>query len=54
MGGIIHFPSNGSAGQGYIAYPANGSGTIPGIIVLQERKPSSPPWTVALFQQKLS
>jgi len=36
MGEIIDFPSNGSTGQGYIAYPANGSAATPGIIVLQE------------------
>jgi len=36
MGEIIDFPSNGSTGQGYIAYPSNGSPTTPGIIVLQE------------------
>jgi carboxymethylenebutenolidase len=36
MGEIIDFPSNGSTGRGYIAYPANGSGATPGIIVLQE------------------
>ncbi|HVB93206.1 MAG TPA: dienelactone hydrolase family protein [Acidimicrobiales bacterium] len=36
MGEIIDFPSNGSTGQGYIAYPSNGSRSTPGIIVLQE------------------
>lgn len=36
MGEIIEFPSNGSTGQGYIACPANGSGSTSGIIVLQE------------------
>ncbi len=36
MGEIIDFPSNGSTGQGYIAYPSNGSPSTPGIIVLQE------------------
>jgi carboxymethylenebutenolidase len=36
MGEIIDFPSNGTTGQGYIAYPANGSAATPGIIVLQE------------------
>jgi carboxymethylenebutenolidase len=36
MGEIIEFPSNGSSGQGYIAIPADGAGSAPGIIVLQE------------------
>jgi carboxymethylenebutenolidase len=36
MGEIIEFPSNGSAGQGYIATPASGSESTSGIIVLQE------------------
>ncbi len=36
MGEIIEFPSNGSSGQGYIAFPADGAGSAPGIIVLQE------------------
>ncbi len=36
MGEIIEFPSNGSRGRGYIAFPANGPDSTPGIIVLQE------------------
>jgi carboxymethylenebutenolidase len=36
MGEIIEFPSNGSSGRGYIALPANGAESAPGIIVLQE------------------
>jgi carboxymethylenebutenolidase len=36
MGEIIEFPSNGSAGGGYIAAPAGGSAGTAGIIVLQE------------------
>ncbi len=36
MGEIIEFPSNGSRGRGYIAVPANGPESGPGIIVLQE------------------
>jgi carboxymethylenebutenolidase len=36
MGEIIEFPSNGSTGRGYIAYPSNGPQSTPGIIVLQE------------------
>ncbi len=36
MGEIIEFPSNGSRGRGYIAFPANGSESSAGIIVLQE------------------
>jgi carboxymethylenebutenolidase len=36
MGEIIEFPSNGGTGQGYIASPANGPDSTPGIIVLQE------------------
>jgi len=34
MGELVHFPSNGAAGQGYLAIPASGSG--PGVVVLQE------------------
>jgi carboxymethylenebutenolidase len=36
MGEIIEFPSNGSTGRGYIAYPSNGPHSTPGIIVIQE------------------
>jgi carboxymethylenebutenolidase len=36
MGEIIEFPSNGIAGRGYIATPANGAQSTAGIIVLQE------------------
>jgi carboxymethylenebutenolidase len=34
MGEMIEFPSNGTAGQGYLAVP--GSGTGPGVVVIQE------------------
>jgi carboxymethylenebutenolidase len=34
MGETIHFPSNGTEGQGYLAVPASGAG--PGVIVIQE------------------
>ncbi|HXQ60719.1 MAG TPA: dienelactone hydrolase family protein [Acidimicrobiales bacterium] len=34
MGEMIEFPSNGSAGQGYLATPTSGSG--PGVVVIQE------------------
>jgi carboxymethylenebutenolidase len=36
MGEIIEFPSNGSRGRGYIAFPPNSSESGAGIIVLQE------------------
>jgi carboxymethylenebutenolidase len=36
MGEIIEFPSNGSTGHGYIAFPANGPQSTSGIIVIQE------------------
>jgi carboxymethylenebutenolidase len=36
MGEIIEFPSNGSAGHGYMATPSGGAGSTAGIIVLQE------------------
>ncbi len=36
MGEIIEFPSNGSTGHGYMATPAGGAESTPGIIVLQE------------------
>jgi carboxymethylenebutenolidase len=36
MGEIIEFPSNGNTAHGYIAYPANGPDSTPGIVVLQE------------------
>jgi carboxymethylenebutenolidase len=34
MGEMIHFPSNGTEGQGYLAVPTSGAG--PGVIVIQE------------------
>jgi carboxymethylenebutenolidase len=34
MGELISFPSNGSAGTGYLAVPGSGSG--PGVVVIQE------------------
>src|SRR6478672_12353120 len=34
MGQMIDFPSNGSAGQGYLAIPPSGSG--PGVVIIQE------------------
>jgi carboxymethylenebutenolidase len=34
MGELVHFASNGSTAQGYLARPASGTG--PGVIVLQE------------------
>ncbi|HEV3132958.1 MAG TPA: dienelactone hydrolase family protein [Acidimicrobiales bacterium] len=36
MGEIIEFPSNGSTGHGYIAFPTNGPESTSGIIVIQE------------------
>jgi carboxymethylenebutenolidase len=36
MGEIIEFPSNGGTAEGYISYPANGSESTSGIIVIQE------------------
>jgi carboxymethylenebutenolidase len=36
MGEIIEFASNGGSGQGYLASPATGARSTPGIIVLQE------------------
>lgn len=34
MGELIHFPSNGGTGQGYLASPASSRG--PGVVVIQE------------------
>jgi carboxymethylenebutenolidase len=34
MGDMVEFPSNGSAGSGYLAVPESGSG--PGVVVIQE------------------
>jgi carboxymethylenebutenolidase len=36
MGEIVEFPSNGTTGQGYLATPAGGAGSGPGLLVIQE------------------
>jgi carboxymethylenebutenolidase len=36
MGEIVEFPSNGTTGQGYLATPAGGPGSGPGVLVIQE------------------
>jgi carboxymethylenebutenolidase len=36
MGEKIEFPSNGSTDQGYLAMPASGAGSGPGVVVIQE------------------
>ncbi|MBV8461751.1 MAG: dienelactone hydrolase family protein [Acidimicrobiales bacterium] len=36
MGEIVEFPSNGSPARGYLAQPAAGSDSGPGVLVLQE------------------
>jgi len=36
MGELIEFPSNGTAGQGYLAEPSGGPGGSIGVLVLQE------------------
>jgi len=36
MGEMVSFPSNGGTTEGYLALPADGTGTGPGIIVIQE------------------
>ncbi|MHB8244508.1 MAG: dienelactone hydrolase family protein [Acidimicrobiales bacterium] len=36
MGEIIEYPSNGTTGEGYLATPEGGTGSGPGVVVIQE------------------